>query len=104
MKRKFDNIVCIYYTDKHHVLVSFNYPPIEFDDVILELTTDEESNYEKISKFIVDYAFALFCSKINAETEFTKDPQKFQQENWKLLDFKEIKENAPQKPLPSSRT
>lgn len=104
MKRKFDNIVCIYHTDKNYIPARFNCPPIEFDDVILELTTNKESNYEKVSKFIVDYAFALFCNKINAETEFPKDHQKFQRENWKLLDFKEVKESTPQKPLPSSRT
>ena len=63
MIRKFTNIVCVYYNDKNYIPAKYNCPDLEIDDVILNLTTNKEQNYEKISEIIVDYAFALFCNK-----------------------------------------
>ena len=77
MIRKFTNIVCVYYNDKNYIPAKYNCPDLEIDDVILNLTTNKEQNYEKISEIIVDYAFALFCNKSKRQ-------------NWKLLDFREI--------------
>lgn len=89
MIRKFTNITCIYYSDKNYIPMKFNCPSIEVDDVILKLTVNKEQNYEKISEFIVDYAFAIFCN--NAEIkDFSKDYYKYKRSNWKLLDFTEI--------------
>ena len=63
MIRKFTNISCIYFNDNNYIPARYSCPDLEFDDVILKLTTNAEHNYEKISEFLVDYAFALFCSK-----------------------------------------
>ena len=88
MKRKITNIICVYYNDKSYIPAKYSCPDLEFDDVILKLTTNKEQNYEKISEFIVDYAFALFCNKSDL-ADFTSDHKKYKRENWKLLDFKE---------------
>lgn len=88
MKRKITNIICVYYNDKSYIPAKYSCPDLEFDDVILKLTTNKEQNYEKLSEFIVDYAFALFCNKSDL-TDFTSDHKKYKRENWKLLDFKE---------------
>ena len=88
MVRKFTNIVCVYYNDKNYIPAKYNCPDIEVDDVILKLTTSAEQNYEKISEFIVDYAFALFCNKSDL-SDFILDHKKYKRENWKLLDFSE---------------
>lgn len=88
MVRKFTNIICVYYNDKSYIPAKYNCPDLEFDDVILNLTTNKEQNYEKISEFIVDYAFALFCNKSDM-SDFIKDHKKYKRENWKLLDFME---------------
>lgn len=93
MVRKFTNIVCVYYNDKNYIPAKYNCPDIEFDDVILKLTTNQEQNYEKISEFIVDYAFALFCNKSDL-SDFVKDHKKYKRENWKLLDFAEKKQDS----------
>lgn len=89
MIRKFVNITCVYYNDKNYIPARYNCPELEIDDVILNLTTSKESNYEKISEIIVDYAFALFCSKSDLK-DFAQDHKKYKRSNWKLLDFKEI--------------
>lgn len=89
MIRKFANIVCVYYNDRNYIPAKFNCPDLEFDDVILNLTTNKEQNYEKISEIIVDYAFALFCNKSDLG-DFIKDPKKYKRQNWKLLDFREV--------------
>lgn len=97
MVRKFTNIICVYYNDKSYIPAKYTCPDLEFDDVILKLTTNKEQNYEKISEFIVDYAFALFCNKSDI-SDFIKDPKKYKRENWKLLDFKEkIDKSEPKK-------
>lgn len=88
MKRKITNIICVYYNDKSYIPAKYSCPDLEFDDVILKLTTNKEQNYEKLSEFIVDYAFALFCNKSDL-VDFTSDHKKYKRENWKLLDFKE---------------
>lgn len=88
MKRKITNIICVYYNDKSYIPAKYSCPDLEFDDVILKLTTNKEQNYEKLSEFIVDYAFALFCNKSDL-SDFTSDHKKYKRENWKLLDFKE---------------
>lgn len=93
MVRKFTNIICVYYNDKNYIPAKYNCPDIEFDDVILKLTTNQEQNYEKISEFIVDYAFALFCNKSDL-SDFVKDHKKYKRENWKLLDFAEKKQDS----------
>ena len=89
MIRKFTNIVCVYYNDKDYIPAKYNCPDLEIDDVILNLTTNKEQNYEKISEIIVDYAFALFCNKSDLK-DFTQDRKKYKRQNWKLLDFREI--------------
>ena len=88
MVRKFINIVCVYYNDKSYIPAKYTCPNLEFDDVILKLGMNQEQNYEKISEFVVDYAFALFCSKSDL-SDFISDHKKYKRENWKLLDFKE---------------
>lgn len=98
MVRKFTNIVCVYYNDKNYIPAKYNCPDIEFDDVILKLTTNQEQNYEKISEFIVDYAFALFCNKSDL-ADFIKDHKKYKRENWKLLDFAEKKQDSKKEQL-----
>ena len=94
MVRKFTNITCVYYNDKSYIPAKYSCPDLEFDDVILKLTTNKEQNYEKISEFIVDYACALFCNKSDL-TDFVQDHKKYKRENWKLLDFTE-KINKPE--------
>ena len=91
MIRKFTNIVCVYYNDKN------NCPDLEIDDVILDLTTNKEQNYEKISEIIVDYAFALFCNKSDLK-DFSQDYKKYKRQHWKLLDFREIIKTTEIKP------
>jgi len=86
MKRKFSKITCIYTNDKNYVPARFNCPDLTVDDVVLNLTTNQEENFNKIAEMIVDYAFALFCSKSNL-AEFPTSPQQFKRSNWKLLDF-----------------
>ena len=86
MKRKFSKIVCIYTDDKNYVPARFNCPDLTIDDVVLNLTTNAEENFNKIAELIVDYAFALFCSRSNL-TEFPIYPAKFKRNNWRLLDF-----------------
>ena len=88
MIRKFTNIICVYYNDKNYIPAKYNCPDFEIDDVILNLTTSKEQNYEKISEIIVDYAFALFCNKSDL-SDFTVDHKKYKRQNWKLLEFKE---------------
>lgn len=89
MIRKFTNIICVYYNDKSYIPAKYNCPDLEIDDVILNLTTNKEQNYEKISEIIVDYAFALFCNKSDLK-DFAQDHKKYKRQNWKLLDFREI--------------
>lgn len=89
MIRKFTKIVCVYYNDKNYIPAKFNCPDLEIDDVILNLTTNKEQNYEKISELIVDYAFALFCNKSDL-SDFSLDHKKYKRQNWKLLEFKEV--------------
>ena len=97
MVRKFTNIVCVYYNDKSYIPAKYSCPDLEFDDVILNLTTSKEQNYEKISEFIVDYAFAVFFSMSDL-TDFVQDHKKYKRENWKLLDFSEkISKQEPKK-------
>ena len=86
MKRKFSKIVCIYTDDKNYVPAKFNCPDLTIDDVILDLTTNQQENFNKIAEMIVDYAFALFCNKANL-SEFFITPQQFKRSNWRLLDF-----------------
>lgn len=88
MVRKFTDITCLYYNDKSYIPARYTCPDFEFDDVILKLTTNNEQNYEKISEFIVDYAFALFCNRSDI-SDFVLDHKKYKRENWKLLDFTE---------------
>ena len=89
MIRNFTNIVCVYYNDNNYILSKYNCPDLEIDDVILNLTTNKEQNYEKISEIIVDYAFALFCNKSDFK-DFAQDHKKYKRQTWKLLDFREI--------------
>lgn len=86
MKRKFSKIVCIYTDDKNYVPARFNCPDLTIDDVVLNLTTNAEENFNKTAELIVDYAFVLFCSKANL-SEFSIHPSKFKRSNWRLLDF-----------------
>jgi hypothetical protein len=86
MKRKFSNIVCIYTDDKNYVPARFNCPDLLVDDVVLNLTTNQEENFNKIAEMVVDYAFALFCSKADLKA-FPNTPQQFKRSNWRLLDF-----------------
>lgn len=97
MIRKFTNIVCVYYNDKNYIPAKYNCPDLEIDDVILNLTTNKEQNYEKISEIIVDYAFALFCNKSDLK-DFSQDREKYKRQNWKLLDFREISKTTEIKP------
>ena len=89
MIRKFTNIVCVYYNDKNYIPAKYNCPDLEIDDVILNLTTNKEQNYEKISEIIVDYAFALFRNKSELK-DLAQDHKKYKRQNWTLLDFREI--------------
>lgn len=97
MIRKFTNIVCVYYNDKNYIPAKYNCPDLEIDDVIFNLTTNKEQNYEKISEIIVDYAFALFCNKSDLK-DFVQDHKKYKRQNWKLLDFREITKTTEIKP------
>lgn len=97
MIRKFTNIVCVYYNDKNYIPAKYNCPDLEIDDVILDLTTNKEQNYEKISEVIVDYAFALFCNKSDLK-DFLQDCKKYKRQNWKLLDFREVTKTTEIKP------
>ena len=105
MKRKFSKIVCIYTDDKNYVPARFNCPDLTIDDVILNLTTNVEDNFNKIAELIVDYAFALFCSRANL-SEFPIHPTQFKRSNWRLLDFidstKELTAPIPQKIVTSA--
>ena len=105
MKRKFSKIVCIYTDDKNYVPARFNCPDLTIDDVVLNLTTNAEDNFNKIAELIVDYAFALFCSRSNL-TEFPIHPSQFKRSNWRLLDFidstKELTAPAPQQIVTSA--
>ena len=86
MKRKFTKIICIYTDDKNYVPARFNCPDLTIDDVVLNLTTNQEDNFNKTAELIVDYAFALFCSKANL-ADFPVHPAQFKRSNWRLLDF-----------------
>ena len=105
MKRKFSKIVCIYTDDKNYVPARFNCPDLTIDDVVLNLTTNAEENFNKTAELIVDYAFVLFCSKANL-SEFSIHPSKFKRSNWRLLDFidstKELTTPAPQQIVTSA--
>ena len=105
MKRKFSKIVCIYTDDKNYVPARFNCPDLTIDDVVLNLTTNAEDNFNKIAELIVDYAFALFCSRANL-AEFSIHPSQFKRSNWRLLDFvdstKELTVPAPQQIVTSA--
>ena len=105
MKRKFSKIVCIYTDDKNYVPARFNCPDLTIDDVVLNLTTNVEDNFNKIAELIVDYAFALFCSRANL-VEFPMHPSQFKRSNWRLLDFadstKELSAPAPQQIVTSA--
>lgn len=105
MKRKFSKIVCIYTDNKNYVPARFNCPDLTIDDVVLNLTTNQEDNFNKIAELIVDYAFALFCSKANLG-EFPVHPEQFKRSNWRLLDFvdstKELTAPAPQQIVTSA--
>jgi hypothetical protein len=105
MKRKFSKIVCIYTDNKNYVPAKFNCPDLTVDDVVLNLTTNQEDNFNKIAELIVDYAFALFCSKANL-AEFAIHPDQFKRNNWRLLDFvdstKELTAPAPQQIVTSA--
>jgi hypothetical protein len=105
MKRKFSKIVCIYTDDKNYVPARFNCPDLTIDDVVLNLTTNAEENFNKIAELIVDYAFALFCSRANL-VEFPLHPSQFKRSNWRLLDFvdstKELTVPAPQQIVTSA--
>ena len=96
MIRKFSNISCIYFNDSSFIPAKYNCPDIEFDDVILGLTTNVEDNYEKIAEFITDYAFALFCSKSDL-SDFSSDHKKYRRSNWRVIDFMEVKDNKENK-------
>jgi hypothetical protein len=105
MKRKFSNIVCIYTDDKNYVPARFNCPDLVIDDVVLNLTTNQEDNFNKIAEMVVDYAFALFCSKADLKT-FPNISQQFKRSNWRLLDFvdstKELTAPKPQQIVTSA--
>ena len=105
MKRKFSKIVCIYTDSKNYVPARFNCPDLTIDDVVLNLTTNAEDNFNKAAELIVDYAFALFCSKANL-AEFPTHPEQFKRGNWRLLDFvdstKELTAPAPQQIVTSA--
>ena len=105
MKRKFSKIVCIYTDDKNYVPARFNCPDLTIDDVVLNLTTNAEENFNKTAELIVDYAFMLFCSKANLSA-FPIYPSKFKRSNWRLLDFvdstKELTAPTPQQIVTSA--
>ena len=105
MKRKFSKIVCIYTDNKNYVPAKFNCPDLTIDDVVLNLTTNQQENFDKIAEMIVDYAFALFCSRSNL-VEFPNTPQQFKRSNWRLLDFvdstKELTAPAPKQIVTSA--
>ena len=105
MKRKFSKIVCIYTDSKNYVPARFNCPDLTIDDVVLNLTTNVEENFNKTAELIVDYAFALFCSRANLG-EFPVHPDQFKRSNWRLLDFvdstKELSAPAPQQIVTSA--
>ena len=105
MKRKFSKIVCIYTDNKNYVPARFNCPDLTIDDVVLKLTTNQEDNFNKIAELIVDYAFALFCSRANL-VEFPTHPEQFKRSNWRLLDFidstKELTAPSPQQIVTSA--
>ena len=105
MKRKFSNIVCIYTDDKNYVPARFNCPDLVIDDVVLNLTTNQEDNFNKVAEMVVDYAFALFCSKSDLRA-FPNTPQQFKRSNWRLLDFvdstKELTAPKPQQIVTSA--
>lgn len=105
MKRKFSKIVCIYTDDKNYVPARFNCPDLTIDDVVLNLTTNAEDNFNKIAEMVVDYAFALFCSRADLRN-FSNTPQQFKRSNWRLLDFvdstKELTAPAPQQIVTSA--
>ena len=54
---------------------------------------------------VVDYAFALFCSKADLRV-FPNTPQQFKRSNWRLLDFvdstKELTAPKPQQIVTSA--
>ena len=62
-------------------------------------------NFNKTAELIVDYAFALFCSRANLG-EFPLHPEQFKRSNWRLLDFvdstKELTTPAPQQIVTSA--
>lgn len=105
MKRKFSKIVCIYTDTKNYVPAKFTCPDLLIDDVVLNLTTNQEENFNKTAELIVDYAFALFCSRANL-ADFPHQPQQFKRSNWRLLDFvdstKELTAPAPQQIVTSA--
>ena len=105
MKRKFSKIVCIYTDNKNYVPAKFNCPDLTIDDVVLNLTTNAEKNFNKTAELIVDYAFTLFCSRANL-SEFPIHPSKFKRSNWRLLDFvdstKELTTPIPQQIVTSA--
>ena len=105
MKRKFSKIVCIYTDNKNYVPAKFNCPDLTIDDVVLNLTTNAEENFNKTAELIVDYAFTLFCSRANL-SEFPIHPSKFKRSNWRLLDFvdstKELTTPIPQQIVTSA--
>ena len=102
MIRKFSKIVCIYTDDKNYISAKFACPDLIIDDVLFNLTTNKEDNFNKTAEIIVDYAFALFCSKSNMES-FISNPYKFKRSNWKLLDFVDsTKELTPPKEIITS--
>jgi hypothetical protein len=105
MKRKFTKIVCIYTDNKNYVPARFNCPDLTIDDVVLNLTTNQEDNFNKTAELIVDYAFALFCSRANL-AEFSAHPEQFKRNNWRLLDFidstKELTAPAPKQIVTSA--
>lgn len=93
MIRKFTNIRCIYFNDNNYIPAKYNCPDLEFDDVLLSLSTNTEQNYEKIAEFITDYAFALFCNRSDL-SDFMIDHKKYRRGNWRVIDFTEIKNES----------
>ena len=105
LKSKLSTIVCIYTDDKTYVPAKFHCPDLTIDDVVLNLTTNAEENFNKTAELIVDYAFALFCSKANL-SKFPIQPSQFKRSNWRLLDFvdstKELTAPTPQQIVTSA--
>ena len=61
MKRKFSKIVCIYTDDKNYVPAKFNCPDLTIDDVVLNLTTNAEENFNKTNKTLwISIGLAVF--------------------------------------------